>query len=167
MANTEPLHDLPIPGMSLTAELGGRPWQSPAQYSTVDEAVNYYLKRMSSEEFSRQLEDILELGIPVTDIANTIQMSGVMDGKHSVDVGMLIMPVIMEMMMLIGDSADIKYTTGLEDPNKDLVSDSMLAKIKNELENKKEDTKEEVKKEVKKEVVPEEEPKGLMARKKQ
>jgi len=163
MANTEPLHDLPIPGMSLTAELGGRPWQSPAQYSTVDEAVNYYLKRMSSEEFSRQLEDILELGIPVTDIANTIQMSGVMDGKHSVDVGMLIMPVIMEMMMLIGDSADIKYTTGLEDPNKDLVSDSMLAKIKNELENKKEDTKEEVKKEV----VPEEEPKGLMARKKQ
>ena len=162
MSNTEPLHDLPIPGMSLTAELGGRPWQSPAQYSTVDEAVNYYLKRMSSEEFSQQLEDILELGIPVTDIANTIQMSGVMDGKHSVDVGMLVMPVIMEMMMLIGDSANIKYTTGLEDPSKDLVSDSMLAKIKNELENKKEDTKEEVKKEI----VSEEKPKGLMARKK-
>ena len=26
--------DRPIPGMSLTAELGNRPWQQPPQYST-------------------------------------------------------------------------------------------------------------------------------------
>ena len=28
----------PYPGMSLTAELGARPWQNPPQFSTVDEA---------------------------------------------------------------------------------------------------------------------------------
>ena len=32
----EPIFDAPIPGMSLTAELGGRPWQSPPQYATVE-----------------------------------------------------------------------------------------------------------------------------------
>jgi hypothetical protein len=37
-----------------------------------------------------------------------------MDGKHSADVGILIMPVLIEMMRFIGDSADIEYTTGLE-----------------------------------------------------
>ena len=162
MENNEPLHDAPIPGMSLTAELGGRPWQSPAQYPTVDEAVSYYLEKMSTDEFSQQLKDILEIGIPVTTLANTVQLAGVMDGKHSVDVGMLVMPVIMEAMMLIGDSEDIKYNTGLDNPEKDLVSDSMLAKIKQEMQNNKDEEKQE--EEIK--IPVDDEPKGLMARKK-
>ena len=162
MENNEPLHDAPIPGMSLTAELGGRPWQSPAQYPTVDEAVSYYLEKMSTDEFSQQLKDILEIGIPVTTLANTVQLAGVMDGKHSVDVGMLVMPVIMEAMMLIGDSEDIKYNTGLDNPEKDLVSDSMLAKIKQEMQNNKDEEKKE--EEIK--IPVDDEPKGLMARKK-
>jgi len=165
MDSMQPLHDAPIPGMSLTAELGGRPWQSPPQYTTVDEAIDYYIQRMSTEEFSQQLESILELGIPVTTVANTVQLAGVMDGKHSVDVGMLVMPVIMEVMMLIGDAADVKYNTGLDNPEKDLTSDAVLAKIKNELKNKK-DKKESTNEVKEEEVLSEEEPKGLMARKK-
>ena len=39
--------DAPIPGMSLTAELGARPWQTPAQYPTVDEAIEYYMNSMN------------------------------------------------------------------------------------------------------------------------
>ena len=54
------------------------------------------------------------MGIPLTTLSNTIQLSGVMDCKHSADVGILIMPVLIEMMRFIGDSADIEYTTGLE-----------------------------------------------------
>jgi len=165
MENNEPLHDAPIPGMSLTAELGGRPWQSPAQYTTVDEAVSYYLEKMATDEFSQQLKDILEIGIPITTLANTIQLAGVMDGKHSVDVGMLVMPVIMEAMMLIGDSEDIKYTTGLENPEKNLVSDSMLAKIKQEMQNNTDENKQQEEEE-KVEVTVDDEPKGLMSRKK-
>ena len=37
-----------------------------------------------------------------------------MEGKHSVDVGMLILPVLIELIMLIGDTAGVKYTSGLE-----------------------------------------------------
>ena len=32
----------PIPGESLTHELGARPWQKPAQYSDINEVINYY-----------------------------------------------------------------------------------------------------------------------------
>ena len=35
--------DAPIPGESLTAELGSRPWQSPPQFATVEQALDYYL----------------------------------------------------------------------------------------------------------------------------
>ena len=118
--------DAAIPGQSLTAELGSRPWQQPAQYTTVEEALDYYLPRLQSEEVSAQLLDVLEMGIPVTTVANTMQLGSVMEGKHSVDVGMLILPVLVELIMLIGDTAGVEYTTGLE---KDKVTRSSLVDL--------------------------------------
>jgi len=106
--------DAAIPGQSLTAELGSRPWQQPAQYTTVEEALDYYIPRLESEEVSAQLLDVLEMGIPVTTVANTLQLGSVMEGKHSVDVGILILPVLVELIMLIADTANVKYTSGLE-----------------------------------------------------
>ena len=158
--------DAPIPGMSLTAELGGRPWQNKPKYSTVDETIDYYMERMSSEEFMVQLADILESGVPVTTLANTIQMASVMDGIHTIDVGMLVLPMLMEMMMMIGDSAGIEYDKGLEDPTKSKIRDSLFAKLINKYEKKVEtadldSSNEEVMEDTEEEV---EKPSGLMAR---
>lgn len=110
----QPMLDAPIPGMSMTHELGARPWQNPPQYNTVEEALDYYIPRLQSDEVSEQLLDVLEMGIPVTVIANTMQLAGVMEGKHTIDVGMLALPVIVELIMLIGDAAKIDYNSGLE-----------------------------------------------------
>ena len=156
-----PSFDAPIPGMSLTHALGDRPWQSPAQYSTVDEAIQYYMDRMTTDDFMDQLMDVLELGISVSDIANIIQTSSVMEGIHSVDVGVLVSPVIMEMIMFVADSAGVKYETGLDEPEEKPVSKAKIAKILNELETELEDKEEE---QVTETIVEEEEPKGLMAR---
>lgn len=106
--------DAAIPGQSLTAELGSRPWQQPAQFTTVEAALDYYIPRLQTDEVTSQLLDVMEMGIPVTTIANTMQLGGVMEGKHSVDVGMLILPVLVEIIMLIGDTAKVKYTSGLQ-----------------------------------------------------
>lgn len=114
----QPMLDAPIPGMSLTHELGARPWQNPPQYNTIEEALDYYIPRLQSDEVSEQLLDVMEMGIPVTVIANTMQLAGVMEGKHTIDVGMLLLPVLVELIMLIGDSAKIKYTSGLEKDKK-------------------------------------------------
>jgi len=114
----EPILDGPIPGMAMTAELGARPWQSPPQYNTIEEALEYYIPRLSSEEVTSQLLDVLEMGVPVTTIANTMQTASVMEGKHSIDVGMLALPVLIEIIMLIADTANIEYETGLDKPEK-------------------------------------------------
>jgi len=164
MAEPQPLLDAPIPGMALTAELGGRPWQSPAQYPTVDGAIEYYMSRMATDEFADSLLEVMEMGIPLTTLANTIQMSSVMEGKHSVDVGMLVMPMLIEMMMLIGDSAGIEYDNGLTELKDDTTNDAVLDNIRRKLKEKigeKEETPEveDVEEEI-------EEPTGLMARRK-
>ena len=128
--------DAPIPGMSLTAEFGARPWQSPPQIVSVDDAIEYYLERMSNDDFNDQLLDVMEMGVPVADVANTLQLGAVMEGVHTIDVGILVMPLLAEMMMLIGDSAGVKYESGLEDnPDKDMVRRSLVEKTLRKLEN--------------------------------
>jgi len=130
----QPLLDAPIAGQHMVSELGGRPWQQAPQYTTVDEAIEYYLDRMSSEEFAEQLVDVLEMDVPVTTLANTIQMAGVMDGKHSIDVGMLVMPLLMEMIMLVGDMAGVKYDSGMENPNKGKTRDTLIESVRLKLQ---------------------------------
>mgnify|MGYP003111069302 FL=1 len=116
MEQRQPRFDAPIPGMALTHELGARPWQQPAQFTTVDEVTDHYVSRMmNNDEFSEQLVDVMDMGIPLTTIANTIQLAGVMEGKHSIDTGLMVLPVLIETMMLIGDSAGVKYNTGMDE----------------------------------------------------
>ena len=166
--SNEPSFDRPIAGQSLTHELGARPWQTPSQYSTVDEAIDYYMERMSSEDFMVQLVDTLEMGVPITTLANTIQMSNVMNGIHSIDVGMLVLPLLMEMLMMIGDSAEIKYNTGLDNPNEIKTSnptrESLLTKVAMQYKDKLEEVDFENVDEETVEEEPTEEPTGLMAR---
>jgi len=168
-----PLLDAPISGQHMTSELGGRPWQQAPQYATVDEAIEYYLDRMSSDEFTDQLVDVLEMDVPVTTLANTLQLGGVMDGKHTVDVGMLVMPLLMEMIMLVGDMADVKYDSGMENPNKGKTRDTLMQSVKTKLQRKMEekeaflfddDEDEEDIVDIEQEQEESEEPKGLMAR---
>ena len=127
------MFDAPIPGMSLTHELGARPWQSPAQYPTVDKAIEYYLERMSTDEFMDQIADVLEMNVPVTTLANTIQLAGVMDGKHTIDVGMLVMPLLMEMIMLIGDNAGVNYDSGLTNAPDNTTKDTLIEAVRKEI----------------------------------
>ena len=53
--------DAPIPGQSLTHELGARPWQNPPQYSTIEEALEFYVPRLSNKNFVGRMIDILLL----------------------------------------------------------------------------------------------------------
>lgn len=156
-----PLFDAPVPGMAMTHELGARPWQSPPQFPTVDEAINFYMDRMATEEYMEQAVEVMEMGVPVTTIANTMQMAGVMEGKHSIDVGMLVIPLIMEMLMLIAENAGIEYDDGLSDDKPTKTSDARLDMVRREMKERIDDVEEEP--EVEAEPVAEE-PKGLMAR---
>ena len=156
----EPLFDAPIPGQALTHELGARPWQSPPQYSTVDEAVDYYTSRLSTPEATSQIVEILKMGIPVTSLANTIQMGSIMDGKHSIDVGMLVLPLIVEVIMYIAEQEGIDYDDGLTDVKDNKTNEAILENIRTQMKEK---AGEPVEEEPVVEETPEE-PTGLMAR---
>lgn len=163
MLNTEPSFDAPIPGMSLTHELGARPWQTPAQFPSVDEAIQYYMESMSSDDFIDELIDIIELGVPLADLANTIQLASVMEGKHNVDVGVLVTPVIIEMLIFLAESAGVEYTVQVKENKDEKISKGKIARVIQQLELATEEKETEEETEDVKEVA-EETSTGLMSR---
>ena len=148
----------PIPGQSLTHELRARPWQNPPQFNTVEEAMGFYLDRFDNNEIVQELLTVMETGVPLSTIANSMQLGGVLQGVHSIDVGILLMPILMEIMKHLAEKTDTKYVMGDEPEETDRPSDSVIQGAINALEEGEEtDIDEETKKE-------EEEPMGLMAR---
>ena len=159
----QPSLNRPIPGQSLTSELGGRPWQSPPQYATVEEAMDWYLERFDSQEVVEELMAVLESDIPISTIANSMQLGAVLQGVHSIDVGVLVMPIIMEMMKYLAEKTDTNYKMGDEPEQTDRPSDAVMASALNELKNQQEgSSEEEPMEEQEEEPMPEQS--GLMAR---
>jgi len=170
MAEDNTLFDAPIAGQSLTAELGARPWQQAPQYSTVEEAFEYYAKKLTDPAINDSLLDTLEMGTPVAPVAEILVQSGAMEGKHSIDVSILMLPVLMELIAYVADEAGIEYDMGTPDGiNQDVISEGTIAVAASKIKSKSQSidiSKEEEEPMVDPEAVSEEspQPSGLMAR---
>jgi len=158
--------DRPIPGMGMTHEVGARPWQTPPALVTVEEAANYYIERMGTDQFKAQLIDVMEMGVPLTTLANTIQLASVMEGMHTVDVGILMIPIIVELMITIADSANVKYQTGMEgmENERPTIANRIISDIMKEKNLNQDDMPVEETQETMQEEQPQQEPMGLMSR---
>ena len=156
--------DAPIPGQSLTHEVGARPWQQPAQYPTVEGALDWYLSRFEQRETTEELLNVMEMGIPLTVIANSLQLGAVLEGVHSIDVGILVTPVLIEMMAYIAEQNDIEFKIGTEEEDSPKPSESLISAAIQGLEERGVVGDEEPMAEEEETETEEEEPKGLMAR---
>lgn len=157
-----PAVDAPIPGQSLTAPLGDRPWQRPARFSNPDQALAFYVERMTSPQSANKMLDILEMGVPISSLVDIMQLGGVMEGMHSVDVGIIISPALAEVMESMAKAAEIDYSLLGKDPSEDKIDDSQISlALRKAAEEQTEESGilETLETEA-------EEPKGLMARRK-
>jgi|TARA_R100001079_G_scaffold83057_2_gene46299 hypothetical protein len=149
--------DAPIPGQSLTAPLGDRPWQKPARFSQPDVALAFYVDRITKEERANNMLDILENGVPVDVLVDIMQQGGVMEGVHSLDTGIIIAPALVEVISSMADNVGIEYTkfsTGTKDKSATSAEIVFATKDEPQAEVPEIEVEEDI----------EEEPKGLMAR---
>jgi hypothetical protein len=160
----EPVFDAPVPGMGMTHELGARPWQQPAQYTKMDDIAQVYVSQMQDDAFVEQALNLLETKMPVTMIANAMQTTNVMNGVHSIDTGVLALPIIMEMIMLIADTEGIDYVTGTERNVDDELNETRLQVAVERTEDGMMDAEPDMMQTEEVEVEEEQMPTGLMAR---
>lgn len=110
---TQDDYDVAVPGESLTGELGAKPYEQPPQLPTVEENISFYMQEILNNNTMPKIAANLERGRRVSDFAEFLVVSGVAAGRHTIDVGVLILPVVMEMVALIGDIYEIEYDMGL------------------------------------------------------
>jgi hypothetical protein len=126
--------DAPIPGQSLTGELGNFPWENPPQYVTLADAVGFYTDKMDNPDVILQLLDALERDIPILTIVNTFTKASLMYGYHTVDVGFLVTPILVEMIKTIAELNDVSYIVSFDDQAKtETVSPRVLKKIMDDM----------------------------------
>jgi len=111
----EPSFEAPVPGMSLTTELGSRPWEQPPQYPDSMGALDYYLENLFSSDGIDLVVSTAEMGNSAIDLAERMTMAGTQNGLHTVDVGVLIAPVLIEAIKTVAEFTDITIETGDED----------------------------------------------------
>jgi hypothetical protein len=159
--------DFPIPGQSLTAPLGERPWQGPPRFTTVEKTLEYYIPKLTSDRMAGQALDLLESGVPVDTLVDTIQLGGVMEGIHSVDVGILASPILAEVIHQMAKSAGVKHKIVGEEIDPNIPDSSEISMAMKDAAKKKGESMAESATPVVEEVPMDEmieEPKGLMAR---
>ena len=159
---TSALLGAPVPGEALTAEMGAYPWQRPPELSTVDETISFYSNKIAEDKASAGFVALMDSGISIKTLVDTMVDASVMYGFHTIDVGALVSPVLVEMFMYLAEVSDITYTTGLEEDDRNpVVEKAMAYKVMKEFSEKVKDV------EAPKEKIdmPTEVPaKGLMAR---
>jgi len=84
----------PIPGMSLTKEPGNAPYEQPPLYTSPEEALSFYLKKFDDEEKLDDFLFLLENKLPLATFVDGLTSIGVMEGYHSIDVKVLLGPVL-------------------------------------------------------------------------
>ncbi len=105
----------PIPGMSLTSEPGNRPWENPPMLVTVEDALEFYISKIIADSNSHDsVLQMLELRLPVENIANLLNKMSIMEGYHSIDVGILVLPAIEEMIMAVADMHGVRYAESMD-----------------------------------------------------
>ena len=109
------LNAQPIPGMSLTGEPGNTPWEQPPMFVELDDVVNYYVERLTEPKAVDGLLNAMKTDAPLLAIANTMIKAGMMKGVHSIDVGVIMIPILVELMKTIGDMNDVGYVVSEDD----------------------------------------------------
>jgi hypothetical protein len=137
-----------------------RPWQNPPQFNTVEESMDWYLERFDNPELVEEMLSIIENKVPLSVIANSMQLGAVLQGVHSIDVGVLITPIIIEILRTLAEKTDTDYVIGDEPEDTDRPSDAVIESAVNKIKSMSIEDK------VEEEEIEEddEEPMGLMAR---
>lgn len=126
----------PIPGQSLTAEPRNYPWENPMMTADPEKAIQYHIERISEPETMDAILTMLELGMSVRSMTESMLTVATMNGIHDPDVSMLIGPVIHEQIKKIAEYSKIDFDEGFGEPEyekENTEKEILKAKVRNSM----------------------------------
>lgn len=106
----------PIPGQSLTVEPKNFAWERPPEIVDPEEAIQMHITRLSDPEMLEDVLDVLEFEeVDIQTLVVGIMRGAVGNGIHTIDVGMMVAPVVHEFIKQAAKAAGIAAEDGFED----------------------------------------------------
>lgn len=105
----------PIPGQSLTTTPKNVPYERPPEIVDPELAIQMHLARLSDPDVMEEAMFHLEMGMDVVSLTEGYLRSAVMAGIHSIDVSLIVAPVVHEYIKSTADTLGIEYEEGFED----------------------------------------------------
>lgn len=110
------MFNAPIPGQSLTTEPKGYPWERPPEITDPEEAIQYHLARLSEPEMLEGILDLIEVEeLDVKTLTSGIMRGAVAKGMHTIDVALLVAPVVHEFIKQGALAFGLNPEDGFED----------------------------------------------------
>jgi hypothetical protein len=109
------MFDRPIPGQSLTTPPKNAPYERPPEVVDPEQALQIHLDHLTNAERMEDAMFFLEMGVDMVTLVEGILRSAVMEGIHTVDVSLIIAPVIHEYIKSTADLLGVEYNEGFED----------------------------------------------------
>jgi hypothetical protein len=107
--------DRPIPGQSLTTEPGSVPWERPSVHSDPLDALEMYMEQLSDETVVDDVMDMVDIGIPIRVVAGVMLSKGVMEGMHTIDTKVLLLPILTAQIKSLADVIGLDYKLTMDD----------------------------------------------------
>jgi hypothetical protein len=168
----------PIPGQSLTKKPKNYPWEKPPQLVDVNDVIKKHLEIITEEDSIDNILFVLEAGLPINIFVETFLTNAVMKGVHTVDVSVLVAPILHEFILGMAEDAGVdfkEFPQDLDEEDKKFKEKirTLISKSLADTPEKERDSGYELVKELEgaveelPEKKPEERSKGLMSRKPQ
>jgi len=109
------MFDRPIPGQSLTTTPRNAPYERPPEVVDPEQALQIHLDHLTDPDRMEDALFFLEMGVDMVTLVEGILRSAVMEGIHTVDVSLIIAPVIHEYIKSTADLLGVEYNEGFED----------------------------------------------------
>ena len=110
--------DRPIPGQSLTDEPRNAPYERAPEIVDPEEALQAHLIRLNNPDAIEELMFFLELGVDIRTLTEGILRNAVINGIHTIDVSLIIAPVIHQFIKSAADELKVSYDEGFEDTDR-------------------------------------------------
>lgn len=108
------MFERPIPGQSLTAEPKSQAFERPPEITDPIEALDAHMDNLAREGAMEDALYFLEFGVDLVTLVQGILRGAVMEGVHSIDVSLIIAPVLHEHIKGFADASGVEYDEGFE-----------------------------------------------------
>ena len=104
----------PVPGQSLTSTPKGAPYERPPEINDPVKALDYHLDILDNPKAVEQAMFMLEMGVDLSTLVEGITRNAVIEGMHSIDISLIIAPLLHEYIVGRLDALGADYDEGID-----------------------------------------------------